>query len=212
MITQTPYVVYFASEQTKTQGNEHFHDNNLQLALHFYLLSIAFFRYYCPYKKTVTTEKSISSKYNELRESIIGLLKSLFLNLAAVYLKCDYPDEAIRSCDEALKLDKRNTKALYRKAKAYMQYQQLKVENWKLAIEHLETALREEPNHPEILSVLQKAKVKLKTLSTEDVKQKLSEFTGLKLNDSDLSPVDITVETQRHYNANLPRYEKAPAR
>jgi cytochrome c-type biogenesis protein CcmH/NrfG len=42
----------------------------------------------------------------------------LFLNLTAAYLKLEKYKSAISSCDEAIKLEPNNTKALFRRAKA----------------------------------------------------------------------------------------------
>lgn len=179
VVCQSPYVVYFVSEQNKAQGNEHFNKKEMQQALHFYLLAIACYRYYCPQKKAVVNERGTLIKCKEICALVLSLLKVLFLNTAAVYLKSANPELAILSCDEALKLDTSNVKALYRKAKAYMHFSNPKIENMVQAIECLEMALKIEPEHPEIVSTLQKAKQKHNVLRSSDAKQKLLDFTNL---------------------------------
>ncbi len=42
----------------------------------------------------------------------------MFLNIAACMIKVKDFDSAVKACDEALKLDPYNTKALYRKARS----------------------------------------------------------------------------------------------
>jgi len=45
----------------------------------------------------------------------------LHLNISLCWMKLDDVDQSLRACNEALKLDEKNAKALYRRAKAYEQ-------------------------------------------------------------------------------------------
>jgi len=52
-------------------------------------------------------------------EEVKAVKLSLHLNLALAYIKLDKPDNALRSCNDALDLDPDNVKALYRRASVY---------------------------------------------------------------------------------------------
>jgi tetratricopeptide (TPR) repeat protein len=54
----------------------------------------------------------------ETKNAIEKNLLSVYLNMAAVYIKIDNFHKCIASCDKALKFDENNSKALFRKAQA----------------------------------------------------------------------------------------------
>lgn len=56
---------------------------------------------------------------NDKEKLILDQMKfGLYLNLAAAYMRQNDNDNAARACDEALILNPKNTKALYRRARA----------------------------------------------------------------------------------------------
>ena len=70
---------------------------------------------------------------------------SLYLNLALAYIKLEKLDNAMQSCDDALKLDSKNTKALYRRASVL--YQKRKFDD---AMRDLVKAEKESPGNKDV--------------------------------------------------------------
>ena len=70
---------------------------------------------------------------------------SLYLNLALAYIKLEKLDNAMQSCDDALKLDSKNTKALYRRASVF--YQKRKFDD---AMRDLVMAEKESPGNKDV--------------------------------------------------------------
>ncbi len=79
-----------------------------------------------------------------------NLLQTLYLNLAAGYLKLKQKNDTIAACEEALKLDPKNTKALFRKAKACILSVNSTVEDYKQSLACLKVAHENEPNDQEL--------------------------------------------------------------
>jgi tetratricopeptide (TPR) repeat protein len=70
---------------------------------------------------------------------------SLYLNLALAYIKLEKLDNAMQSCDDALKIDSKNTKALYRRASVF--YQKRKFDD---AMRDLVKAEKESPGNKDV--------------------------------------------------------------
>ena len=75
---------------------------------------------------------------------------ALHLNMAAAALKESELHVAVSACNEALKLDARNVKALYRRAQAYAA-----LVRWDEADEDLRFALEIEPNNKGVREEIQ---------------------------------------------------------
>jgi len=76
---------------------------------------------------------------------------SCYLNLAACYLKLQKWDKAIHNATEALRIDAKNSKALFRRAQAYIQHK-----NWEAAKNDLIAAEKHDPTNAEVKSALAK--------------------------------------------------------
>ncbi|CAH0522746.1 unnamed protein product [Peronospora belbahrii] len=92
--------------KNKEEGNELFRDGNHKHAA-------------ARYVKALTH----ASKFFDLSDSdkteVDAIKLSLYLNLAQCYLKMENYTKAVANCNEALALDAKNVKALYRRAVAY---------------------------------------------------------------------------------------------
>jgi peptidylprolyl isomerase len=84
-------------------------------------------------------------------------------NLALIYLKQKKPNSAIVNCNHALELDSKNTKALFRKAKAHRMNQE-----FELAEEILKKALEITPNDTEIVGELASMKKEWKDIQAKE--------------------------------------------
>jgi choline-sulfatase len=87
----------------KNKANELFLQGNYQLAAIHYTKALQ----YCA--ELVDSDPAAEEKAKDVK-------LSLFLNLALAYIKLDMFDDAMLPCDDALKLDTTNVKALYRRA------------------------------------------------------------------------------------------------
>lgn len=84
---------------------------------------------------------------------IVNTKVALLLNLAAVKLKEKDYRETLALCTEALKLDKKNSKALFRRSQAYMG-----LNEHNLCLADLKRALSQSPNNKDILLEIDKVK------------------------------------------------------
>lgn len=71
----------------------------------------------------------------------------MFLNIAACNLKTKDFETAIAACDEALKLDPYNVKALYRRARGRALPINSSVEDFRTALNDLKRVIELDPNH-----------------------------------------------------------------
>lgn len=72
---------------------------------------------------------------------------SCYMNLALCYSKLGEQDHCIRACDDALALDPRKVKALYRRAMARLDGKSCEPENERSALQDLSLALELEPTN-----------------------------------------------------------------
>ena len=154
---QYPETILFACENVKTEGNRQYSLNQFENAINYYLLGICFYRYYSPQTDKVITEKKINIKNENLKIQTTEMIKVLFLNLAACYLKTAEYVNAINACMEVLNLDEDNPKALYRISKALLGRNDADLNDIKQAIVFLEKAERLAPNDSNIQNILEKA-------------------------------------------------------
>lgn len=71
----------------------------------------------------------------------------MFLNIAACNLKTKDFETAIAACDQALKLDPYNVKALYRRARGRALPINSSVEDFRTALNDLKRVIELDPNH-----------------------------------------------------------------
>ncbi|KAL3806626.1 hypothetical protein ACHAXA_010814 [Cyclostephanos tholiformis] len=89
--------------KNKNEANELFSDGNYRHAA-------------ARYAKALSHCAKLFDLSPEEEEEVREVRLSLYLNLAFAYIKLDKLDNAMQSCDDALKLDGTNVKALYRRA------------------------------------------------------------------------------------------------
>ncbi|XP_072296375.1 peptidyl-prolyl cis-trans isomerase D [Eucyclogobius newberryi] len=92
----------------------------------------------------------------EFQKKLEPVALSCFLNTAACKLKLQLWQEALDSCTEALELDKKNTKALFRRAQA-----QAGLKDFSKAMEDLKKAQEITPDDKAIMGEMKKVQVKI---------------------------------------------------
>nr|XP_039254430.1 peptidyl-prolyl cis-trans isomerase FKBP65-like [Styela clava] len=126
------------SENWKVSGNSLFVEGNIYMAGYWYSRSLKSLLLCC----TDDMESLIKEKYKKL----VGQCR---INLAAVQLKNHLYDHVISNCSQALYIDSKMIKALYRRAQAY--YAEGKMEN---AMKDLKQALKIEPKNSSIRKLI----------------------------------------------------------
>ena len=96
-------------------------------------------------------------EYNEIKI----MIKKGLLNISLVYLILKDFSNVIKACDEVLKIENNNIKALYRKAKAFIDDPKSLIEQYNEAENLLIKANKLEPNNSEIKKVLEQFSKKL---------------------------------------------------
>ena len=108
------------------------------------------------YKKALRYYKWMVTKVdtpNFPNESLLNTKMTLLLNLAAVKLKKKEHREALDLCTEVLQLDKKNSKALFRRSQAHMG-----LNEYDSGLADLKNALLKSPNNKVILMEIEKVK------------------------------------------------------
>ncbi|CAF1939492.1 unnamed protein product [Rotaria magnacalcarata] len=122
----------------RDMGNDEYAKQNLERAIRYYAKGKQFLI------KTKTNDEHQSAQYKEL------LLK-LYLNSAQCYLKLRNYERTIKNSNEALQLDSKSIKALFRISIAYRSMQQ-----FDQARTYLNTAINIEPYNAEIIDEAQR--------------------------------------------------------
>ena len=114
----------------------------------------------------------IEDKGNNIQEQteIQLMIKNALLNISLVYLITKDYDNTRKACDEVLKLEPNNVKALYRKAKSYIDDPKSLIEQYNLAEKILEQAHKIKPNNLEIKNTLENFSKKLSEDKTKEKK------------------------------------------
>ncbi|XP_011505533.1 PREDICTED: peptidyl-prolyl cis-trans isomerase D [Ceratosolen solmsi marchali] len=101
----------------------------------------------------------IKIKSNLKHNSDIEELKVVvLLNLAAVKLKQSKHRDTLNLCNQVLNIDKKNSKALFRRGQAHM-----RLNDYKLGLADLKSANEENPNNKDILKEIEKVKKIMKS-------------------------------------------------
>lgn len=98
------------AKEFKEKGNKFFKDNDFFNAEYFYHVGL----YHIDFDQLQWNFELLDKH----REEVLAVKTPICLNLAAVRIKLKNYPKAICLCDEVLKDDKKNVKALYRKAQA----------------------------------------------------------------------------------------------
>jgi len=117
-------------------------------------------------KQEDVLDKSASDGVDELNRSV-------YSNLAAVYLKLNRFDEAVDAASHALQLNSKDSKSLLRKGQAYMG-----LKDWKRAKDTLVEADKLEPKNAAIQSALKEWKTLYAAWSDEMKAKELTTFGG----------------------------------
>ncbi|KAG7396226.1 hypothetical protein PHYBOEH_002606 [Phytophthora boehmeriae] len=130
--------------KNKEEGNELFRDGNHKHAA-------------ARYVKALTH----ASKFFDLTEAdqaeVNAIKLSLYLNLAQCYLKMENYTRAVSNCQEALALDPKSVKALYRRAVAYEKENKLD-----LAADDIKQALNLAPQDRAVVKLDERVKLRLR--------------------------------------------------
>ncbi|KAF4322031.1 hypothetical protein JM18_002296 [Phytophthora kernoviae] len=130
--------------KNKEEGNELFRDGNHKHAAARYVKAL-----------------SHTSKFfdlNEADQAEVNTIKlSLYLNLAQCYLKMENYTRAVANCQEALALDPKSVKALYRRAVAYEKENKLD-----LAADDIKQALDLAPQDRAVVKLDERVKLRLR--------------------------------------------------
>ncbi|XP_043515061.1 peptidyl-prolyl cis-trans isomerase D-like isoform X1 [Frieseomelitta varia] len=130
-------------KRIKDSGNCYFSRKNYVDAGRKYKKAL---RYYKWMIRTVDVSESSN-------ESMLNIKATLLLNLAAVKLKQKSYREALKLCSEVLQIDKKNSKALFRRSQAYMG-----LNEYDLGLADLKQASLKSPNNKDILLEIDKVK------------------------------------------------------
>jgi tetratricopeptide (TPR) repeat protein len=145
------------AENYRTEGNEHFKKGDLKKAMGAYHNALMYL-------------KSLNGPSQELSEKAKAIKLACYLNLAAAQLKESHWDKVIKYSTEALVIEPKNVKALFRRGKAHHNDKNLDA-----AEADLEAALRVEPNNAEVVQELQRVREKMKAHKQKE-KQKFAGF------------------------------------
>ncbi|ESO02599.1 hypothetical protein HELRODRAFT_185002 [Helobdella robusta] len=140
------------SEICKTKGTNFFKENKYKLALRYY-------------KKIVDYLKSEDTLQGESAEKRKSLLLAAHLNEALCHLKLKEDLEAFNSCNEALTLDPKNEKGLFRRATA-----QHNLQNFQEAIQDFKLVLEVDPENKAAKNQITLISQKLKAIYEKEKK------------------------------------------
>ncbi|POM75776.1 Hsp70-like protein [Phytophthora palmivora] len=128
----------------KEEGNELFRDGNYKHAA-------------ARYVKALTHASKFFDLNDADKEEVNAIKLSLYLNLAQCYLKMENYTRVVMNCNEALALDDKSVKALYRRAVAYEKENKLE-----LAADDVKAALALAPQDRAVVKLDERLKVRLR--------------------------------------------------
>lgn len=143
--------------KNKAEANELFSDGNFKFAAARYTKALS----HCA--------KFVDLNFDDIKE-VDGVMLSLNLNLALAYLKLENSDQALRVCNDALKIDENNAKALYRRASVYYERK-----NWDSANKDVKKAITVAPDDKAIKKLGDRidAQIKRQKLKEKKMAQKM---------------------------------------
>ena len=170
----------YTYESIKDKGIKHLNLKQYENALEQFIKCLCVFKYI---KSSNTKWASgsgikdseltyIEDKGNNIQEQteINLMIKNALLNISLVYLITKDYDNTRKACDEVLKLEPNNVKALYRKAKSYIDDPKSLIEQYNLAEKLLEQACKIKPDNLEIKNALENFSKKLNEDKTKEKK------------------------------------------
>ena len=170
----------YTYESIKDKGIKHLNLKQYENALEQFIKCLCVFKYI---KSSNTKWASgsgikdseltyIEDKGNNIQEQteINLMIKNALLNISLVYLITKDYDNTRKACDEVLKLEPNNVKALYRKARSYIDDPKSLIEQYNLAEKLLEQACKIKPDNLEIKNALENFSKKLNEDKTKEKK------------------------------------------
>ena len=170
----------YTYESIKDKGIKHLNLKQYENALEQFIKCLCVFKYI---KSSNTKWASgsgikdseltyIEDKGNNIQEQteINLMIKNALLNISLIYLITKDYDNTRKACDEVLKLEPNNVKALYRKAKSYIDDPKSLIEQYNLAEKLLEQACKIKPDNLEIKNALENFSKKLNEDKTKEKK------------------------------------------
>jgi peptidyl-prolyl isomerase D len=166
-----------AIESVKAIGNEQFKSGNHVVALKKYMKSVRYINHFIKVGDDVSfsssdedddttpspaQNKGLTSEEISQNKKLEGLKVPCLLNSAACRLKTNDSTGAVRDLTEVLVLDDVNTKALYRRAQAYIQ-----MKDYEEANDDLDSALKISPDD----KAIQREKTNVRTLIAQKKKR-----------------------------------------
>jgi len=166
-----------AIESVKAIGNEQFKSGNHVVALKKYMKSVRYINHFIKVGDDVSfsssdedddtipspaQNKGLTSEEISQNKKLEGLKVPCLLNSAACRLKTNDSKGAVRDLTEVLVLDDVNTKALYRRAQAYIQ-----MKDYEEANDDLDSALKISPDD----KAIQREKTNVRTLIAQKKKR-----------------------------------------
>ncbi|KAG2787009.1 hypothetical protein PC129_g3875 [Phytophthora cactorum] len=130
--------------KNKEEGNELFRDGNHKHAA-------------ARYVKALTHASKFFDLTEADKEEVNAIKLSLYLNLAQCYLKMENYSKTVANCNDALALDARSVKALYRRAVAYEKENKLEQ-----AADDVKVALALAPQDRAVLKLDERLKLRLR--------------------------------------------------
>ncbi|KAE9007347.1 hypothetical protein PR003_g16666 [Phytophthora rubi] len=130
--------------KNKEEGNELFRDGNHKHAA-------------ARYVKALTHASKFFDLAEADKEEVNAIKLSLYLNLAQCYIKMENYTKAVSNCNEALALDAKSVKALYRRAAAYEKENKLE-----LAADDVKAALLLAPQDRAVVKLDERLKLRLR--------------------------------------------------
>ncbi|KAL6056076.1 peptidyl-prolyl cis-trans isomerase cpr6 [Balamuthia mandrillaris] len=162
----------------KNEGNEHFKAKDYRKALGQYHRAYLYLKGFRGssggntdfIQQMAGSNTSGASLNTEEREQVTSLLVAVHCNMAVCHLELKMAERAVEDCNNALKIDNKCTKALFRKGQAYLQ-----LRDTDRAKEALQNASQLAPKDSAILRELRKVR---EMEQTQKDKQKKA-FAGL---------------------------------
>jgi len=157
----------------KTRGNALFKEERTREACLEYEQGLSIFRYVLLKNNEVDMKGNGKYEYVDFegeredeRVQVRNLKVLLYNNLAASYLKLNDSPSAKAACDEALRLDPKQTKALYRRARAIISVEKVSYDEYSAAYEDLKVAIALTPNDANLLQLKTKVKAEMSKLES----------------------------------------------
>jgi len=167
-----------AAMEAKAAGNALFGEGKYEQAVEAYVKGITFWKYF-KHEKGNDFLPLISGvegvEEPGMRKVAEELLVHCFLNVAASLLKLSYFDDAIYACNEVLKMDDENVKALYRRG--LCQVGKDSAVSLEIGVKDLHRAHILDPSNAPLAAAYQKQK---RALREQDAKDKATYGGGLK--------------------------------